>query len=152
MNLIRWQTPALSTFGRFSNLRDELDRLFGEPLTVLARASKQLSSWTPALDVHEDKDNLVVTVEVPGMKKEDINVSLHEGVLNISGERKSENKFEDSEVYRSERVFGRFQRTLTLSAPVAVDKIHAQYKDGLLTVTLPKAEEAKPKQIDVKID
>lgn len=152
MNLIRWQTPRLSTFGRLSTLRDELDRLFGEPLTVFARASQQLNDWAPALDVHQDKDNLVVRVEVPGMKKEDIDVTVHDGVLSLSGERKSENKLADAEVYRSERYFGRFQRTITLPAPVALDKIQAQYKDGLLTVTLPKAEEAKPKQIDIKVD
>src|SRR5437762_12317197 len=69
MNLIGWQTPQLTSFGTLSSLRDEIDRLFGEPLTVFARASQQLSDWAPALDVHETKENLVVTVELPGMKK-----------------------------------------------------------------------------------
>ena len=154
MNVIRWQRPELSTWpgvGRLSSLRDEIDRLFEEPLTELARASQLLSGWTPALDMHEDKDNVVVRAELPGMKKEDIDVSLHDGSLSISGERKSEEKFENAEVYRSERFFGRFQRTVTLPAPVAADKIKAQYKDGILTVTLPKTEEAKPKQIDVQV-
>jgi len=85
------------------------------------------------------------------MKKEDIQVSLHDGGLSISGERKSETKNESAEVYRTERFFGRFQRTVTLPATVAADKVKAQYKDGILTVTLPKAEEAKPKQIDVSV-
>ncbi len=67
------------------------------------------------------------------------------------GERKSETKHEDGEVYRAERFFGRFQRTVTLPAPVAADKVKAQYKDGVLTITLPKTEEAKPKQIDVSV-
>ena len=85
------------------------------------------------------------------MKREDIDVSLHEGSLSISGERKGEEKHEDAEVYRAERFFGRFQRTVTVPTSVAVDKVKAQYKDGILTITLPKTEEAKPKHIDVNV-
>ena len=154
MNIIRWQRPETSVwpgFGRLSNLRDEIDRLFEAPLTELARTSQLLSGWTPALDLHEDKDNLIVKAELPGMKKEDIDISLHDGSLSISGERKSEEKFENAEVYRAERFVGRFQRTVALPAPVAADKVKAQYKDGVLTITLPKTEEAKPKQIDVQV-
>ncbi|MFN3409626.1 MAG: Hsp20/alpha crystallin family protein, partial [Limisphaerales bacterium] len=80
-----------------------------------------------------------------------IEVTLHEGALNIAGERKAEQKVEEGGLHRSERFFGRFQRTITLPAPVAVDKVKADYKDGILTVTLPKTEEAKPKQIDVSV-
>lgn len=154
MNLTRWQRPGLATwptFGRLTDLREEIDRLFESPLAELTRTSQLLSGWTPALDVYEDKDNLFVRVELPGMKKEDIDLSLHDGSLSISGERKSEDKHEDAEVYRSERFFGRFQRTVTLPTPVAVDKVKAQYNDGILTVTLPKTEEAKPKHIDVHV-
>jgi len=154
MMLTRWQRPELAgwpTFGRLSDLRDEIDRLFESPLTELTRTSSLLSGWTPALDLLEDKEHFVVKVELPGMKKEDIGVSLHDGCLTISGERKSEQKHEDAEVHRAERFVGRFQRTLVLPAPVAVDKITAQYKDGILTATLPKTEEAKPKQIEVKV-
>lgn len=153
MNLTRWQRPesVWTGFGRLSNLRDEIDRLFEVPLAELSRTSQLLSGWTPALDLHEDKDNLFVTIELPGMKKEDINISLHEGSLSISGERRSEEKTEGTEVYRSERFVGRFQRTIALPTPVAVDKVKAEYKDGILTVTLPKTEEAKPKQIDVQV-
>jgi HSP20 family protein len=142
---------AWPTFGRLSSLRDELDRLFESPFAGLTNASQLLSGWTPALDVYEDKENFIVKAELPGMKNEDIDVSLHDGSLSISGERKSETKHEDAEVYRAERFFGRFQRTVTLPAPVAADKVKAQYKDGVLTVTLPKTEEAKPKQIDVSV-
>lgn len=154
MTMIRWQKPVLtpwSNFGRLSDLRDEIDRLFEAPLTELARSSNLLRGWTPALDVYEQKDNFIVKAELPGMKKEDIAVSLHDGSLSISGERKSETNHEDAEVYRAERFFGRFQRTVTLPAAVAPDKVKAQYKDGVLTVTLPKTEEAKPKQIDVSV-
>ena len=152
--LTRWQRPELSTwpgFGRLSNLRDEIDRLFEVPLAELARTSQLLSGWTPALDVFEEKDNLIVKAELPGMKKDDIEISLHDGSLSISGERKSQTTSDDSEVYRSERFFGRFQRTVTLPTPVDAEKVKAQYKDGILTVTLPKTEEAKPKQIDVNV-
>ncbi|MCX6922254.1 MAG: Hsp20/alpha crystallin family protein [Verrucomicrobia bacterium] len=153
-SLTRWQRPELSTwpgFGRLTDLRDEIDRLFESPLAELTRTSRLLSGWTPALDLHEDKDNLFVKVELAGMKREDIEVSLHEGSLSISGERKSEQKHQDTEVYRAERFFGRFQRTVTLPTPVAADKVKAQYKDGVLTITLPKTEEAKPKHIDVNV-
>jgi HSP20 family protein len=153
-SLTRWQRPELSTwpgFGRLTDLRDEIDRLFESPLTELARTSNLLSGWNPALDLYEDKDNLYVKVELPGMKREDIDLSLHEGSLSVSGERKSEQKHEDAEVYRAERFFGRFQRTVTLPTPVAADKVKAQYKDGILNITLPKTEEAKPKHIDVNV-
>ena len=151
--LTRWQRPDLTwpTFGRLTSLRDEIDRLFEEPLAALAGGSRLLSGWTPALDIFEDKDNLVVKAELPGMKREEIQVSLHDGSLSISGERKTETKHEDAEVYRSERFVGRFQRTVTLPTPVSGDKVKAQYKDGILTVTLPKTEESKPKQIEVNV-
>lgn len=152
--LTRWQRPELAawrTFGGLSGLRDEIDRLFEAPLSELARTSQFLTGWTVALDVHEDKDNVYVKAELPGMKKEDIELSLHDGCLSISGERKSETSHEGAEVYRAERFFGRFQRTVTLPTLVANDKVKAQYKDGVLTVTLPKAEEAKPKHIDVSV-
>jgi len=155
MNIVKWQRPTLTTwpsFGRLSDLRDEIDRLFESPLTELTRTSNLLSGWTPALDVYEDKDNYTVKAELPGMKKEEIEVSLHEGTLSISGERKSESKHEDAEVYRAERFFGRFQRTVSLPSAVAVDKVKAAYKDGILTITLPKTEEAKPKHIDVAVN
>jgi len=154
MNLIRWQRPVMtawSSFGRLSDLRDEIDRLFEAPLAELTQTSNLLSGWTPALDVFEQKENFVIKAELPGMKKEDITVSLHDGSLSISGERKSETRHEDAEVYRAERFFGRFQRAVTLPAPIAADKVQAQYKDGVLTVTLPKTEEARPKQIDVSV-
>ena len=152
MNLIRWQQPVLTSwprFGRLSDLRDEIDRLFDSPLAELDHTTQLLSGWAPTLDVYEDKNNFIVKAEVAGMKKEEIEVSLHEGTLTISGERKSEEKFEDAETYRSERFFGRFHRSITLPKPVAADKVKAQYKDGVLTVTLPKTDEVKPKQIEV---
>ena len=153
-SLTRWQRPEMAMwpgFGRLTDLRDEIDRLFETPLAEWTRTSQLFSGWTPAIDLYEDKDNLYVRAELPGMKKEQIEVSLHEGTLSISGERKGESKQEGAEVYRAERFFGRFQRTVTLPAPVSPEKVTAQYKDGLLTITLPKTEEAKPKHIDVNL-
>jgi HSP20 family protein len=154
MNLTRYQRPDLAWtgFGRLSSLHDELDRLFEAPWAELTRTSQLLSGWTPALDIHEDKDSFIVQAELPGMKREDIEVSLHDGALSISGERKAEKQYEAAEVYRTERFLGKFQRTISLPVPVAADKVKAQYQDGVLTVTLPKTEAAKPKQIDVNVN
>jgi HSP20 family protein len=135
------------TLGRLTDLREEIDRFFESPV---ARTSEFLG-WTPAFDVYEEKDGYVVKAELPGMKKEDINVSIEDGELVISGERKSETKGEGAEVYRAERYFGKFQRTVSLPATVSTKDVRAEYKDGVLTVTLPKSEEAKPKQIEVKV-
>jgi HSP20 family protein len=132
-------------------LRDELDRLFESPFEQFASSQMLGADIGPALDLYEDKDNLTVSAELPGMKREEIEVSLHDGALTISGERKSEKNSEKGQAYRSERFFGRFQRTVALPSSVAADKVKATYKDGILTVTLPKTEEAKPKQIDVNV-
>jgi len=129
-----------------------MDSWFENPLLGLADTTQPFrSGWMPALDVYEDKDNVVLKAEMPGMRKEDIDISLHEGVVTISGERKEETKKEGSDVYRSERFFGRFQRSFALPTSVNAEKVAASYKDGILTVTLPKAEEAKPKQIPINV-
>jgi HSP20 family protein len=139
-------TPGLE----LNRLRREIDRLFEEPFGFLAPSTSFFEGWTPAVDIYEDKDKFTVRAELPGMKKEDISVSLDGDTLTISGERKQEEEKKEGEEYRTERFFGRFQRSITLPAPVQTDKIEASYKDGILTITLPKAEEAKPKQIAVK--
>ena len=142
MNSILCQRPGLVRYGRVAGLQDELDRLFNASLTP----------WTPALDVHEDKDQYTVSLELPGLKREDISVQIEDGDLVISGERKSETVSENTEVHRQERFYGKFTRTISLAADVKADQVKAAYKDGILTVSLPKAEEAKPKQIDVSVN
>ena len=142
MKLMQYTRPGLAwpTFGRLANnLQDELDRFLEQPLRA----------WAPALDVHEDKEGYTIRVEVPGMKREEIEVSIQDGTLVISGERKAETVKEGTDVHRQERYFGKFTRALTLPTALAGDKVKASYKDGVLTVVLPKAEEAKPKQITV---
>lgn len=99
----------------------------------------------------QDKDNVFVKAELPGMKKEEIEISLHDGILSIGGERKHEAESRKGDSFRSERYFGRFHRSVTLPTAVDSTKVKAAYKDGILTVTLPKAEEAKPKQIQVNV-
>jgi len=156
MTLMRWQRPEWRwPLEHWSSLRDEIDRLFDAPLGLWTGAEGSqpfLGGWCPAIDVYEDKDNLYVRAEVPGMKREDINLSLHEGVLTLSGERKERDARDSEQVYRSERFVGRFQRSLTLASPVDAEKVKAVYQDGILAVTLPKTEAAKPKQIQVKQD
>ena len=154
MSLIRYQFPRFSSrfsFDRGSALRDEVNRLFDFSWPAPSRQSSALSEWTPALDVFEDKDSLVVTVELPGLKKEEINLAIHDGVLTVSGERKRETEKKEGETFRSERYFGQFERSVTLPAAVDSTKVTAAYKDGVLTVELPKAEEAKPKQIAISV-
>jgi HSP20 family protein len=152
MNIIRYHSNGRSlaqAFDRFAALRDEMDRLFDSSFAPAFRAASPFSRWTPALDVYQDKDQFTVVAELPGLKKEDIELSLHNDVLTVSGERKQENK--DEQGYRNERFFGRFQRSFTLPASVDRDKVKATYQDGILKVVLPKAEEAKPKQIEVSV-
>jgi HSP20 family protein len=134
-----------------TTLRDEIDRLFESPLAEFARNSQMFSGWAPVVDLFENKDNFIVKAELPGMKKEDIEISLHEGALLVSGERKREEKFKEGETYREERFYGKFHRSIALPKPVAADQVKAAYKDGVLTVTLPKTEEVKPKQIEVVV-
>jgi HSP20 family protein len=152
MNLIRYERPRLSPLGSFerlSPLRDLLDSAF-----QLAGTNSALDwgrGWSPTLDVYEDEDKVTVQVEAAGMKKEDFDLSLQDDLLTISGERKSESEKREGESFRSERFFGSFSRTVTLPAPVRGDDVSAGYKDGVLTITLPKSEEAKPKKIEVKV-
>jgi len=154
MTLTRWERPELSfnPFRQLSMLREEIDRLFESPFDALSDSGQPfMGGWWPAVDVLQDKDNVMVRVEVPGMKKQDIDISLQEGVLTISGERKAEDKYQGAEVHRSERFVGRFSRSVTLPLAINADKCNATYQEGILTVTLPKVEEAKPKQIEVKV-
>ncbi len=146
----RSMTPWQSPFEAFARLQDEMDRWFdsvnggfGSPI---------FNVWAPALDVYEDKENLVVKLEVPGMKKDDFKINLHENVLSISGERRLEESRRKANGLRTERFEGRFQRSVTLPKAVEADKVTATYQDGILTVTLPIAEAARPKQITVSAE
>jgi len=141
-------TPSEQLF----QLREEIDRLFEAPFGDISRMGEFFNGWAPSLDLAEDKDNLVATVEIPGLSKENLDVSVHEGVLNISGERVREKGHETDEAHRRERVYGRFHRSISLPKPVKVESIKATYRDGILTVIMPKTEQAKPRQIEVSVN
>ena len=150
--ITRWHKAQwpLSPLRRIATLREELDNLFTHAFRPSYGSSADLpNQWLPPVDIYEEKDHLTVHVELPGLKKEDIDISLQDGSLTISGERKHENT---QKPYRSERFLGRFQRTVNLPCKVNAEKIEATYTDGILVVRLPKAEEAKPKQIPVNIN
>ena len=154
MNLIRYQAPEVapwSALDRWSNLRDELNSFFDMPFwSGFGRTGQLFTGWSPALDLYESGDHLVAVIELPGMRKEDIDISLHDGTLTISGERKRESESKNGETaQRTERYVGTFRRSITLPTRVDAGKVSATYQDGILKVTLPKAEEAKPKQIQV---
>jgi HSP20 family protein len=106
----------------------------------------------PALDVYEEKDDLVIKAELPGMEKDNVEVSLTDHTLTIKGEKKKEDEVKEEKYYRSERSYGSFVRSLQLPTDVQADKIKASFKNGILEVRLPKTEEAKTKEIKVKVD
>jgi HSP20 family protein len=154
MSIIRYQTPDSTlwrSMDRWANLRDEINGLFEGPFwPATTRQTQLFTGWTPALDLYQTTDDVVAVVELPGMRKEDIEISLHDGMLTIGGERKDETP-EGQKTARSERVVGKFRRSISLPTRVDANKVNATYKDGILTVTLPKAEEVKPKQIQVNV-
>ena len=155
MSLIRYQMPEMSAWpslDRWANLRDEMSNLLELPFwSNLGRQAQLFSGWAPALDLYQNNENVIAIVELPGMRKEDIEISLHDGTLTISGERQAGGS-DGENAERTERVSGKFRRSITLPSRVDAAKVSATYKDGILTVTLPKAEEAKPKQIKVNVD
>lgn len=112
----------------------------------------ELEVRAPAVDVFEEKDDIVVKAELPGMGKEDIQVNLTDHMLTIKGEKKKEEEVKEENYYRSERSYGSFVRTLELPRDVHTDKIKASFKNGVLEVRMPKTEEAKAKEIKVKVD
>jgi HSP20 family protein len=140
--------PVWSPMERLASLRQDMDRLW--EATFPGRSATLSMGWNPALDLHDEAEQLVVRVELPGFPRDAIELNYQDGVLTVAGERKSdypENKEPDA--YRCERVTGRFSRDIQLPVPVQGDKITACYKDGLLTVTLPKSEDAKPHKVEV---
>ena len=154
MSLIRYQSPEVSIWpalDRWATLRDEMNSLFDLPAMGYARRGQLFSGWTPALDLYQTNDNVVAVLEIPGMRKEDIEISLHDGMLTIAGERQSQSAGGEN-AEQSERFSGKFRRSISLPARVDAGKVSATYKDGLLVVTLPKAEEAKPKKVEVTVE
>lgn len=141
----------LSTWDPFRemvSLRDELDRLFDSVFGRFPRERGEIY-WAPPLDIEEIGEAVVVRVELPGMNKEDIKISLSGDTLTISGERKQEIEKKGKTYYRTERAYGKFQRTVTLPTEVEGDKAKATYRAGVLELVLPKSEKAKAKEISI---
>ena len=135
----------------FNKILDD-DYFFGLPVFPMAERQPGNNNFYPALDVIEEKDQYVLKADLPGINKEDIKVSVENGVLTIEGERKSEVEHKDKHVHRVERSYGRFVRSLNLGTAVDNSKIRANYKDGVLMLHVPKSEAAKPKAIDIHVD
>ena len=136
---------------RLSQLFQSFGGVFDSPLEASLEAQFP-GGWLPAVDVVAGKDTVTVKAELPGMKKEDIDISLQEGVLNLSGERKGGREEKSGGVARLERWFGRFERSISLPYPVETKNIKAAYTNGVLTIEMAKAEEAKPKQIKMEFN
>jgi HSP20 family protein len=132
-------------------LRDEMDRVFDTFFLTPSLKRVDGSIWAPAVDLKEDTNNFIVSAELPGLKREDIQVEIENNTLMIKGERKFEKKEEKENYHFVERSYGSFYRSFTLPKNVDAEKISAEYKDGVLHVTLPKREEVKPKKVEVKI-
>src|SRR5256885_4138852 len=134
MSLIRYQAPSSvmwPSLNRWASLRDDLDTLLELPFLTSGQQAQLFTGWTPALDLYQDNDNVVAIVELPGMRKEDIDISLHDGVLTIAGERQS-SLSEGENAERTERFSGKFRRSITLPTRVDAGKVSASYKDGIL--------------------
>lgn len=132
------------------SLQNEFDRLF-DGFWTLRNDESGDAVWTPRVDLSETAEAYKVEIDVPGMKRDDININFHDHTLSISGERQAESTDEQTGEYvRIERSHGSFYRSFTLPKSVDSNKIDARYEDGVLTVTIPKAEDSKPKRIDVR--
>ena len=140
----RWEP-----FRDMLSLRADMDRLFSSLFGGMAEEREGF--WAPIVDIEEDNESILVKAEIPGMTKEEIKVSVQGNILTITGERKHETETKNRTFHRVERSYGKFSRMITLPTDVEADKVKANYKDGILSVMLPKPEVTKPKHIDVEI-
>src|SRR5258706_2326332 len=139
-------------FDGFDRLHTRINELFEENTgRGQTRPSATGSVWLPPVDILESKDSYLIRADLPGMKKEDVNLAVNDGTLTVSGERKAQAVSEGVEYHRTERIHGRFSRSFYLPQTVKQDGIKASYRDGILEIHVPKAEEAKPRQIDINI-
>ncbi len=155
MNLIPYRRKSnisrSSPLDLIEDLQSDLYRLFDSSLLNFPANDQFQKNWLPHTDIHDMKDKLVIKTDLPGMEKEDIEVSIEGNTLFIKGEKKHEEKVQDSGCLRSERFFGHFERSLPLTEDIDTSKVDASFKNGVLTLNIPKHEGAKPKQIKVKV-
>ena len=149
-HLTRWE-PV----NDIANLSSRMDRLFdemmGRGLRRIANEDRVRGSWSPAVNIMEKQDVIQITADLPGMKAEDVEVTVDNGVLSVRGERRLEEATEGETYHRIERVYGVFERTFTLPNSVDTTKIEAKFANGEMVVTLPKREESKPRSVKVKV-
>jgi HSP20 family protein len=141
-------------FREMEEMQARLGSLFGGRFPLLKPSIEEgfgLTEWAPPVDITEDAKGYTINVELPGVKKEEVKVSVEGGVLSISGERKAEKEEKDKKYHRLERSYGSFTRSFAVPEGASSDKISAVFKDGVLSVRLPKDEKVKPKLVDVKI-
>jgi HSP20 family protein len=146
MNLVRW-----NPLREVATLHNSLNRYFdGDLFPSLWHDDKvPVSTWHPVVDVYEEEESYVVKAELPGMDRKDIEVDIKDGVLTLTGQRSAENEVKEGKFFRKERAYGKFYRAFNLPDNLNEHEIKAEFKDGLLTITLPKPEEKKPRQITV---
>jgi HSP20 family protein len=143
-------------FGELTTLQDRLNQLLSQPFGPIWRAggaesALTASSFVPAVDIYEDEHNIILTAETPGVEEKDLDITVENGVLTVSGERKMENEEKQDNFHRIERSYGRFTRSFTLPPTVDETNVKAEFSNGVLKITLAKREEAKPKQIKIEV-
>ena len=151
MAIVRWEP-----FRDLVSLQDRMNRLFDDSFRGVGRGTGEEDwalggSWAPAVDIFEHEGNIVLKAELPGVDTKDVDVKVENNVLTLQGERKFDNEVKKESYHRVERAYGAFSRSFTLPTVVDTDKIKAEFKEGVLRVTLPKREEAKPKQISISV-
>src|SRR6266446_1742080 len=148
-----WSIERWDPFCNISDIQGEVNRLFdsfsGRPSAVATGSGVRM--WAPVLDIHETKDDLVLNFELPGVSEKDVSLSITGDLLTVKGERTFNRESEEESVHHVERIYGKFERSVQLPMPVQAEKVKATYRDGVLEVTLPKAEEVKPKAIKIDI-
>jgi HSP20 family protein len=139
-----------------ASMSQRMERMFDEMLGHgLRRSTEERSlrgAWMPAINILEKEDAIVISADLPGLKAEDVEVTVEEGILSIRGERKLEETTEDETYHRVERQYGLFERTFSVPNSVDTEKINARFRNGEMTLTLPKREESKPRSISIKVE
>ena len=146
---MRASITRFEPFRGVSSLQDQINRLFTEAFDRSEGGS--LTPWAPAVDIYETEHELVVKADLPDVKPEELDIRVEKNILTIRGERKFEKKVDENNYLRVERSYGSFSRSFSLANTVNTEAIKAEYKDGVLTLSIPKREEAKPKQIKVQV-
>ena len=135
----------------FNKMFNSLENRYGISKSKDVDTEYENAVWMPLTDIYENKDNFSLKIDLPGIKKEDVKISFANGKLNISGERLQEEETKDATSHRIERSYGKYFRSFNLPELIQADKINAEFNNGQLTITIPKAEEAKPKEIEIKV-